>query len=77
MIRLIASDMDGTLLDDDSRVPEETYELIEALAEKGVRFVATMTPRTPICSTTRAPISASSTRTCPTPCAYLTRPRRT
>lgn len=40
MIRLIASDMDGTLLDDDSRVPEETYELIEALAEKGVRFVA-------------------------------------
>ena len=40
MIRLIASDMDGTLLDDDSRVPEETYELISALAEKGVRFVA-------------------------------------
>ncbi len=40
MIKLIASDMDGTLLDDDSRVPEETYELISALAEKGVRFVA-------------------------------------
>lgn len=40
MIKLIASDMDGTLLDDDSKVPEETYELISALAEKGVRFVA-------------------------------------
>ena len=40
MIKLIASDMDGTLLDDDSQVPEETYELIAALAEKGVRFVA-------------------------------------
>ncbi len=40
MIKLIASDMDGTLLDDDSKVPEETYELISALSEKGVRFVA-------------------------------------
>ena len=37
MIKLIASDMDGTLLDDDSKVPEETYELISALAEKGER----------------------------------------
>ncbi len=40
MIKLIASDMDGTLLDDDSKVPEETYELVTALADKGVRFVA-------------------------------------
>ena len=40
MIRLIASDMDGTLLDEDSRVPEETFELIHRLAERGVRFVA-------------------------------------
>lgn len=40
MIKLIASDMDGTLLDDDSKVPEETYDLIRALREKGVRFVA-------------------------------------
>ena len=40
MIKLIASDMDGTLLDDNSKVPEETYELVSALAEKGVRFVA-------------------------------------
>lgn len=40
MIRLIASDMDGTLLDENSQVPEETYELILALREKGVRFAA-------------------------------------
>lgn len=40
MIKLIASDMDGTLLDDESKVPEETYDLIRALREKGVRFVA-------------------------------------
>lgn len=40
MIRLIASDMDGTLLDDSSRLPEETFELIDELAQRGVRFVA-------------------------------------
>ena len=40
MIKLIAADMDGTLPDDASKGPEETYELISALAEKGVRFVA-------------------------------------
>ena len=40
MIKLIASDMDGTLLDGDAKVPEETFELIHALHEKGVRFVA-------------------------------------
>ena len=40
MIKLIATDMDGTLLDEDSKVPEETFELVRALGEKGVRFVA-------------------------------------
>lgn len=40
MIRLIASDMDGTLLDEKSSVPEGTFELITALQEKGVRFCA-------------------------------------
>ncbi|MBM6775125.1 HAD family hydrolase [Olsenella profusa] len=40
MIKLIASDMDGTLLDGDSQVPEETFGLIHALTEHGVRFVA-------------------------------------
>lgn len=40
MIKLIASDMDGTLLDENSQVPPETYELIEALRERGVHFAA-------------------------------------
>lgn len=40
MIRLIASDMDGTLLDKNGQVPEETYELIHELRQKGVVFVA-------------------------------------
>ena len=31
MIKLIASDMDGTLLDEHSQVPEETFELIHEL----------------------------------------------
>jgi len=41
MIRLIASDMDGTLLDGNGLVPPETFELIRALRAKGVRFAAT------------------------------------
>ena len=40
MIKLIASDMDGTLLDEHSQVPAETYDLILALRERGVRFAA-------------------------------------
>lgn len=40
MFKLIASDMDGTLLDENSQVPPETYELIEALSERGVHFAA-------------------------------------
>ncbi len=40
MIKLIASDMDGTLLNEKSEVPPETYELIVALREKGVHFAA-------------------------------------
>ena len=39
MIRLIATDMDGTLLDDDARVPEETFDLVRELTDRGVRFV--------------------------------------
>ena len=39
MIRLIASDMDGTLLDENSQVPEGTFELIHDLWTEGVRFV--------------------------------------
>lgn len=40
LIRLIASDMDGTLLDEHSEVPPKTYDLILALREKGVHFAA-------------------------------------
>lgn len=39
-IKLIASDMDGTLLDENGQVPPETFGLILALREHGVRFVA-------------------------------------
>lgn len=38
MIRLIASDMDGTLLDENSKVPPETFELIHELGKHGVQF---------------------------------------
>lgn len=40
MIKLIASDMDGTLLDGEGQVPPETYGLIRALRAHGVRFTA-------------------------------------
>ena len=40
MFKLIASDMDGTLLDENGQVPPETYELILALHERGVHFAA-------------------------------------
>lgn len=40
MIKLIASDMDGTLLDERSQVPPETFDLIRALRDRGVRFAA-------------------------------------
>lgn len=40
MVKLIASDMDGTLLDENGQVPPETYELILALREHGVHFAA-------------------------------------
>jgi Cof subfamily protein (haloacid dehalogenase superfamily) len=39
-IKLIASDMDGTLLDEKGRLPEETFELIRELRKKGVMFCA-------------------------------------
>ncbi|MBO5525507.1 MAG: HAD family hydrolase [Clostridia bacterium] len=38
MISLIASDLDGTLLTADKTLPDETFELIEALYKKGVLF---------------------------------------
>ena len=40
MLKLIASDMDGTLLDENGTVPQETFDLIMALREHGVHFAA-------------------------------------
>ncbi len=40
MIKLVASDMDGTLLDENGVIPPETFDLIRQLNEKGVRFCA-------------------------------------
>ena len=39
-IKLIACDMDGTLLDERSQVPPETFDLVRALDAAGIRFVA-------------------------------------
>ncbi len=40
MIKLIACDMDGTLLDENGNLPEGTYDLILELAHAGIRFTA-------------------------------------
>lgn len=40
MIRLVACDLDGTLLDRDGRLPPGTFRTIERLREKGVAFAA-------------------------------------
>lgn len=39
-IRLIASDMDATLLDKNSQLPPDFEPTVKALAEKGIRFAA-------------------------------------
>ena len=40
VIRLIASDLDATLLDDQSQLPPDFAETVRALAEQGIRFAA-------------------------------------
>lgn len=40
MIRLILSDLDGTLLPRDGILPEDTFQLIRELNKKGIRFAA-------------------------------------
>lgn len=37
-LRLVVTDMDGTLLDDDGAVPEPLWELLETMAARGIRF---------------------------------------
>ena len=39
MIKLIASDMDGTLLDSDHKIPKENIELIKFAQKNGIQFV--------------------------------------
>lgn len=39
MIKLIAADMDGTLLDSEKRTPKELPQVVRALRQKGIRFV--------------------------------------
>ncbi len=38
MVKFIASDLDGTLLDDEKRLPEEIFGLIEQLDKRGILF---------------------------------------
>ncbi len=40
MIKLIASDMDGTLVNDQGKINEKMFELIHELHEKDIRFAA-------------------------------------
>ena len=40
MIRLIATDLDGTLLHPDGKMPGDMFDRIRALARRGVRFAA-------------------------------------
>ena len=40
MIKLIASDMDGTLLDENGRIPEEFFSIYETLRSKDIVFAA-------------------------------------
>lgn len=39
MIKLIATDMDGTLLDDNKKLNEEFHEVYTKLSKKGIKFV--------------------------------------
>ena len=38
MLKFIATDLDGTLLDEKSRVPKEIFPMIRALSERGILF---------------------------------------
>ena len=46
-IRLIAADMDGTLLDSEKRLPDGLFPLVRALHERGVRFAPRDASSTP------------------------------
>ncbi len=40
MIRLIATDLDGTLLEKDGTLPKDTFEVVDMLLKSGIRFAA-------------------------------------
>lgn len=40
MVRLIATDLDGTLLEPVEKIPDGTFEVVEQLAQLGIRFAA-------------------------------------
>lgn len=40
MIKLIATDMDGTLLDSEKRIPDGLHDVLKRLKERNVKFVA-------------------------------------
>lgn len=40
MIKLIASDLDGTLVNDEGKISDKIYEMISKLNKKGVKFAA-------------------------------------
>ena len=40
MIKLIATDMDGTLLKDNKEIDKEIYELLPKMKQQGIHFVA-------------------------------------
>lgn len=39
MIKLIASDLDGTLLDDEKNLPSDFFEVLDELERRGIQFV--------------------------------------
>ena len=39
MIKLIVSDMDGTLVNDEKKIDENIYEILPKLKEMGIKFV--------------------------------------
>lgn len=39
MIKLIATDMDGTLLDNEGKLPDNFIDILEKLSDKGIKFV--------------------------------------
>lgn len=57
MFKLIASDMDGTLLDENGQVPPGTYELILALREHGVQYAHRQAAATIACASSLRPFA--------------------